>query len=371
MVKKTIIIRVDGNNSIGSGHIVRNITLANQLKKIGYNIIFVSRNITKKLIQTINKNNHNFIKLEKNDPQILKIENEYDKWLGCSQIHDADDFLEKIINIENIHLIIVDHYGINEIWEKKVKHIAPILVIDDLNNRIHDCSYLLDTTYGKKNDCYKNLVPKKCILMLGSKYALLRDEFNKLRQNAINERIQRINTKNHVKNINISMGGVDAQNVTLKIIKSLNHIKDINFKVTIILGGEYKFLDLLHNEIKNSNFDVEIFQNIDNVAQKFANADICIGASGSTTWERACLGVPTINIVTANNQLEIAKILSAQNYIIDAGFEKNICPKNFGLNVVKPLLINNSKILNLSQKFAKICDGRGTKRVLNTIFPNN
>ncbi len=175
-----VVFRVDASLQMGTGHVMRCLTLALVLKENGVDVRFICRKHKGNLIDKIRSNGFNVHELE------LLVEIEVDnrlahsQWLGATQQQDADDCIN-ILKVEKTNWIIVDHYALDEQWQKRIKlYCKKLMVIDDLADRKHQCDVLLDQTFGRQQKDYLALTPEGCELLLGSQYALLRSEFSKL-----------------------------------------------------------------------------------------------------------------------------------------------------------------------------------------------
>ena len=176
------------------------------------------------------------------------------------------------------------------------------MIIDDLANRKHECDILLDQTYGRDLNDYKGLVPEKCKILAGSDYVLLRPEFVKLRPKALEKRR---NTK-EIKRILISLGGSDPNCYTLK---ALELVKESGFDgiVDVVLGFSENNVEKIQQYVNSMVNKVNIHSNA-NMASLIYEADLAIGAAGSSVWERCCLGLRQYLIQTAENQNNVIKL---------------------------------------------------------------
>jgi len=342
-----IIFRVDASFQMGTGHVIRCLTLAEELKESGANVGFICRKHKGNLINKIQSEGFNVFELEimkrdKCDNKLL-----YSHWLGTTQQQDARDCI-KILQQTKVDWLIVDHYGIDEDWQQELKdYYDKLMVIDDLADRKHECNILLDQTFGRQLQDYKALVPKSCELLLGSQYSLLRPEFSKWRKYSIERRKHPV-----LKQLLIHMGGMDINNITEQVLKVLaisNLKKDIN--ITVVMGKLAPNLESIKKLLDDFPFNIDIKVDVDNMAEIMAKADIAIGSSGTTTWERCCLGLPSIQIITAKNQEFSARILSANKVI------KLIQSIEDIPNLLRTF---SDWILDTSNISASICDGSGT-----------
>jgi len=226
------------------------------------------------------------------------------------------------------------------------------MVIDDLADRKHQCDILLDQTFGRQQEDYSAFTPKDCQLLLGSQYALLRPEFAKWRPYSLKRR-----GKPEFKQFLINMGGVDVDNVTENVLDELKICNLPNdMKITVVMGGFAPHLDSVKSKANALPYKAEVKVDVGNMAEIMANSDIAIGAAGSTTWERCCLGLPTIQIVIAKNQLFSAEVLAHHNIVKLAKEIKEIAY----------LLESSSEWMNSVGSVAlEICDGMGGYKVFN------
>lgn len=337
-----IVFRVDSSTKMGLGHLMRCLTLADALHKKNHKIYFICRELEGNLISHIKY--EVLILPRSNNFQSNDI---YLNWLGASQELDAEQTIK--VFPKNVDLLIVDSYTLDISWHTIIRAYAKkIIVIDDLANKKFDCDLLLNQNLGSLKEDYKDKVSKKCKLLLGCKYALLRPEFSNLRLKALEKRKQ---TK-EIENILICMGGSDSLNLTYKVLEQINDFS----KVTVVLGAASTHIEMIKRYAQDKNFDVVVDAN--NMSELMLNADIAIGAAGSTSWERCCLGLPTLQLIISENQQETAKKLEQSGATLTV---KNL---QEDLNL---LLSNFNLWKSMSEKSKKICDGLGYERVVNAL----
>jgi UDP-2,4-diacetamido-2,4,6-trideoxy-beta-L-altropyranose hydrolase len=283
----TTFIRVDSSDIIGTGHVMRCLTLANKLQ----NVEFICGNHNNNLISLIEQK-YKVHKISINK----KVTMDQNTWLGNDLEYDLK-LCGTIFEKRDIKLLIIDHYNIDYRWEKKIRSIVnKIMVIDDLANRRHDCDILLDQNFRCDDiNIYKDLVPEHCLKLMGPQYVLLRDEFTKVNPKEDSE----------IKRIHISFGGGDPGNETLKVI---NVLMDIDLEFDIIIGGSNIHLKQIKERIKGRD-NFTLYHNISNMAQVLSKADLCIGSSGTSSYERCALSIPSIIITVARNQEDVANNL--------------------------------------------------------------
>ena len=350
-----VLIRADASSLIGSGHIMRCLTLAVELKKHAVAVTFLTRSHEANLNHLILQFGFNIIFLEQ-----MPIQNAlsgYQKWLGCQENEDAQECISHL-KTNHYDWVIIDHYALGELWQNAIRpYVNFIMVIDDLANRTHDADLLLDQNYLIKTDSYEHLVPFGCNLLMGAKFALIRDEFLQYRDQSL----AKIRPKN-VKSLVISMGGSDPNNMSEHILQELALCSDNQFNnITLIVGEQNKHRQQLESFIQTLDLNISLKVGVTNMAQILSQTDLVIGAAGSSSWERCCLGIPTIQVVLAENQKLIADNLSSNDIAI-------LYIKNKLCQQIKKI---ESQLQYFSQNASNVCDGLGTQRVIQTILNMN
>ena len=346
------VFRVDASLKIGSGHVMRCLALANALKNNHFTVEFICRKHDGNLIDRICEDGFKVHKLQLGSEDSTDLKLEHSSLLGVSQKQDAEDCI-KVLNDELIDWIVVDSYALDEDWHRSLKPFCSrLMVIDDLADRNYQCDILLDQTFGRDITDYINRTPSNCQSLVSSKYALLRQEF-------ADHRLESLARRKHPKlnHLLINMGGIDLANITEKI---LDHLKMSDLKkelnITIIMGENSPHLQSVRNKATELKQKTKVLVGVKNMAQIMTSADIAIGASGSSTWERCCLGLPSIQLVISANQEYLAQILY-NNKIIKLVKE---------VKEVSCLLESAEDWMkDVGTLSAEICDGLGTNRVLN------
>ncbi|MGG2075403.1 UDP-2,4-diacetamido-2,4,6-trideoxy-beta-L-altropyranose hydrolase [Lysinibacillus irui] len=325
-----VFIRVDSSFEIGTGHVMRCLTLAHRLEKQGNTIAFICRSAEGDCIDFIIQQGYHVFKLPTNDGSLWTYVSE--QWEK-----DAKETIE-ILRKNSVEKLIIDHYSIDIKWENKVRPFTKkIMVIDDLANREHDCDILLDQNYYLNMDNrYKGLVPSTTRLLLGPRYALLREEFIEAKKisKTYDGKIERLF---------IFFGGSDPTNETEKILNSIMPlIEKYNFEVDVVVGNSNQNKKRI-KDISFKHKNINFYCQINNIAEIMAKADLAIGAGGATIWERVFLGLPSIVISIAKNQVEVAKAVANKGAIIYLGFSNEVNGKQV-LNILE-LLNKDSDIL--------------------------
>ncbi|MFH1700239.1 MAG: UDP-2,4-diacetamido-2,4,6-trideoxy-beta-L-altropyranose hydrolase [Candidatus Zixiibacteriota bacterium] len=314
-----VIIRTDASGQIGSGHVMRCLTLADYLCSQGNSADFICRDLPGNMISYIEQRGFAVETLMlpdgDADPEHLK---GYENWLTVSARFDAKQTSQMLSKNTNIDWLIIDHYALDKSWHKELKpHCKKIMVIDDLANRKYECDLLLDQNLnGNMNGRYGDLVPDQCVRLIGPEFALLRPEFIDIKK-SLKEHNGQVN------NLLIFFGGVDNDNLTVKAIEAVAQCDSENLHIDIIVGMN----NLYYEEIKKISKNLKtcrILRNVNNMAELMARADLAIGAAGTTSWERAWLGLPSIVIVLAENQKSGAEALHRTGTAWNLGFHTDV-----------------------------------------------
>jgi len=339
-----IVFRTDASINIGTGHVMRCLTLADELRQKGTDINFICREEPGNLISYVGNRGYKIHQL----PGEIDIET--DRRLTNQILSKYETKPDGLI---------IDHYDIDISYESSLRdRVKKIMVIDDLADREHDCDLLLDQNYSKNEDRYNGLVPGNCIQLLGPEYAILRPQFQKTRGN-LRKRDGGVNR------ILLFMGGADSKNITSKALRAIQMLDRSDIVIDVVIGN----LNPYHDEIKILTSKIpntSCHHNVENMAELMASADLCIGAGGTTTWERCCLGLPSIVLVLAENQKNISENLDKGGAIINLGWYYNVTEKNIK-EVVEGLIDNPQTMISMSDKSRRLVDGKGVNRVCDAM----
>jgi UDP-2,4-diacetamido-2,4,6-trideoxy-beta-L-altropyranose hydrolase len=341
--RPNILFRADGGAAIGSGHLRRCLSVAERLRDRGHRCLFICRASDRSFNGLVSDAGFDLIELPAAD--------------AMSQEHDAEQTLAAVGGAL-FDVAIVDHYGLDHIWEKAVRCVAGRLaVIDDLADRRHDCDLLIDVAPGHPAR-YDSLVPAGCHQLLGPNYAMLRPEFARLRQ-------ARAERSGAADRILISFGGVDPDNLTGTAIAAIRAGLP-KVAIDAVLTGLSPHRQALEDHAAH---DPHLSLHVDaaNMAELMQAADLAIGAGGSTSWERACMGIPSIVAVIAENQRTTADALERLGCAVAVAAGPNFAAE---LGRLVQFLSASPALLRLMATAARATvDGRGVDRVASAICP--
>lgn len=355
-----IVIRTDASLAIGTGHVMRCLSLAEVLRGNGAAVHFACRLHDGHLCELIRERGYPVLELVA--PVVNSgsaTESDYSAWLGTTS---RDDVEETAAAIDSLGFkpdwLIVDHYALNASWEQSLREsVARIMVIDDLADRKHDCDLLLDQNlYADADTRYRGLVPEHCQLLVGPRFALLRKEFRVARAGVAVR-------SGSVQRILVFFGGMDSADYTISALDALVDVDVQAVHVDVVIGDQHKSKAKIESICAARSFECHVQTN--RLAELMSAADIAVGAGGSATWERCCLGLPCLTFVVADNQRQL---------VIDAALAGVLCapdsqPENSKAVAAHLRSFVDNRLLreSISRKSMSIVDGYGADRVRQAI----
>ncbi|MBN2647028.1 MAG: UDP-2,4-diacetamido-2,4,6-trideoxy-beta-L-altropyranose hydrolase [Thiotrichales bacterium] len=358
-----VVFRTDASIHIGTGHIMRCLTLAKALQEQGVEVAFICRAHLGHLLAKIEQAGFvgYSLPIESDVAHTEKVAEAltHAAWLGATQQQDAKA-CQSILEPLHPDWLIVDHYALDAHWHAMLKpFVGQLMVIDDLGDRNHLCDLLLDQNYGATVEKYRLRVPKACKILAGVQYALLRPEFAQWRAFSLQRRTQNA-VLNHLL---ITLGGVDAKNDTGLILQALARLPSNPLaEITVVMGATAPHLNKVIQLAKAMPIKTLVVVDVANMAERMAHADLAIGAAGATTWERCCLGLPTIQMVIAENQRLIAQALARDGVV-------QLMEHVDQLADLMPDV--RAKLSTLSEKSSNLSDGLGCVRVVQNILESS
>lgn len=294
-----VIIRADASVKIGSGHVMRCLTVAKKLRDESCQVKFWMEPLEGNLIEFV-----------------------------------AQQDFENIELAEEADLYIIDHYELGVEWEKFIRcYTKKIAVIDDLA-RAHDCDLVLDQnivpTYETR---YEGKVPAHCVKLLGPRYLMMRDEFIEVRQH-LQQRSEKI------KRLLVFMGGSDPTNETMQILKALE--ESCFFHVDIVVGNGNPFKYQIQEICQARGYHYHC--QIDYMARLMQQADFAIGAGGATMWERCYVGLPSSATIVADNQRETTEYAANLGVVKNLGWHEQVTVETY------KQLLAKLKVHSMSEK---------------------
>lgn len=347
-----IVIRTDASLHLGSGHVMRCLTLADSLREKGADISFVCADLKGNLCDLIEGKGYKVHKLLTISSSLA------DKAHQIPWAADAEHTKAVLRNEHNMDWLIVDNYALDHLWETPMRSLArKIMVIDDLADRRHDCDLLLDQNfYEDMERRYDNIVPGHCRKLIGPKYALLRKEFEDTRKS--------LRSRNgSIKRILVFFGGSDMTNETSKALKALRLLNRPDMAADVVIGVNNPFRREIETAASAMSRVACYFQ-IANMAELMDSSDLYIGAAGTTTWERCCMGLPSLVMPVAENQVRATEDMARHKLLHYIGVSANVSSEDVK-DALDYFLMNPEVLKEYSSNSLKLVDGLGADRCAN------
>lgn len=369
----SVLFRCDASLRIGSGHVMRCRTLARALQARGAEVVFACRRQPGDRIDQLIKEFMVLPLPELSQPGAgfaerisLSGRSLYASLLGCSEEQDAADCLATLsaASLDFPTWLVVDHYGLSSTWQLQMQgglEQTALLVLDDLADRRHQASVLMDANRldPVAKDPYLDLVPGVCNTLLGPAYALL-DPLYPLLQRQLPARAQ-------LSRLLVFFGGVDLANHTAVALQALRHPRLQHLPVDVVLGAGAPHRADLEARVQQRP-QTCLHVGLPSLAGMMARADLALGAAGTTSWERACLGLPALVVPVAENQNQVARALEASGVARCVDLQAVTDPVETLQRAVLDLLDAPDALQAMSEACMQLGDGRGLDRVVAALL---
>jgi len=338
-----IVIRADASAEMGGGHVVRCRSLAEALVARGWAASFAVRVENLKTVRQL-----------AGGLEVMPL---------SGPAHAEHDELMRLLP-DGCDLLLVDHYARGLDFERACRSWAKITVaIDDFPDRPHDCDLLLDQTAGRHADDYAVQLPAGTPVLTGSMFALLRRQFARARWELAGPGGFKAPRSSGPFRILVALGATDPGNLTRTVLHALDHV-DGEIAIDAVLSAGAPHLDSVRATIAGSRHDARLHVDVAEMATMMVDADLAVGAAGSSAWERCCLGLPTLAIQTAGNQRDILAGL------VEAGAAAVAGPDDSSVAAAAKALIGDLSRLGLMRRAAlALCDGLGAERLAVWLGP--
>lgn len=363
--KPRITFRVDSGRKIGSGHVMRCLSIADSLRQQGARCHFICRAHDGHLGKHIEQSGYD-VSLLPIDPAYAD-RTDYDGWRGGSPADENTLCAQVLKASAPTDILIIDHYGLDSGFETAMRPlVGAIVALDDLHDKPHDCDLLIDQNILHDDALFRQHVTDKTRLMVGADYAPLRDNFAKLRPQSLSRRKALAKPQNLL----VALGGYDSLNVTSHIVKALSQPRQFALewvtKTRIVLSAMAPHLEDIRKACAH-NPGIELLVNTSEMPRLMAEADIAIGGSGVSQIERCVMGLPTLIVIMAENQIDSARRLADAGATITLGAGEDITA---GQVATALNTIHNSptKFHDMIDASARLCDGRGLSRIVPAIL---
>lgn len=329
--------RADATPEIGGGHVMRCATLARALEMGGgWRCGFASGAASRHMARAAETLSEAPLWLEDEATETAALKA---RWPG------------------GVDLLVVDHYGRDAAFETAQRGWARrIMAIDDHPDREHDCDLLLDPTVGREEAEYAERTPEGCPVLAGSAFALLRPEFAAARPASL-ERRRAAATPRRVL---VSMGASDPLGLTPIVLDGVKE-SGVAAEIDVVLGPGARCVSDVQRCAAQMAAPVRVHRDPADLCALMARADLAIGAAGGSAWERCCLGLPSVMVISADNQREIGARLAQAGAAILVAPADRLAARDIA-DALAPLFADPKRLSRMSAAAAAMCDGRGAAR---------
>lgn len=333
-----VVFRADGGPKIGAGHVMRCLALAAAFEDAGWSVGFAASADTFQSVKALGASHYEKLRLP-------EVQNAEAAAMARHWSTGAD-------------VLVVDHYGRGAEFERAYRPWAKrIAAFDDIAERMHDVDVLIDAVNSVAD--YRKFVPAKCRILAGADYAIVHPAFRRARDRALARR-----TAAPAGRVLISLGQVDPPNLTTCALAALE-AAEFAGAVDVVLGSSAPHLEAVRTASRG-NVSLRVDAQPDEMAELMTNADLAIGAGGTTAWERCCLGLPTVFVKLAENQREMVAMLARAVVGINAGGLENGLEDRLSSALLE-MLGDSERRAAFARAAAALTDGRGAERVVTAV----
>jgi UDP-2,4-diacetamido-2,4,6-trideoxy-beta-L-altropyranose hydrolase len=340
---KQLIVRADATKHMGTGHLMRCLALAQALRTAGFDVTFITVCKSNSLHQRILNEDFQVILLKRSHPDPAD-------WQTTA----------KALQSHPNGWVVLDGYNFDSFYQRSIKEAGcRLLVIDDMAHlNQYCCDILLNQNINAEQLRYTS--DQDTRLLLGPRYALLRTEF--LDRTSLKRNIPDV-----ARRVLVTLGGEDSDNQTLKVIQAIQQVNIDEFEAMIVVGSANPHLKKLQTECRKSPIPIRLIHNAFDMAELMASADMAVSAGGSTCWELAFMGLPTLIIILSDNQRIVAEGLEEAGTAVNLGWYKHISQSDIR-KALEKLAAGAKERVKMARRGRELVDGKGTKRLLRDIM---
>ena len=335
-------IRADASTAIGSGHVMRCLSLGEALRQRGGEIEFVTQLTRGNLAKTISEHGFRLHELaERNQAE-------------------RRDALDTLHAVGGADLYVVDHYSLGATWETTIRMSgSDVIAIDDLADRRHTASLVVDSTYPGDQERYAGLADGR--LLLGTRFAMLSHIYTEFRQSPIATHPE------VVPRVLVYFGASDLPGVTLTALDALTDSVFQELQVDVVVGPNNPHSEAINQTARSRNFwRIHEFQA--SLAHLLRQATYAVTGGGVALLERACLGVPGLTITLANNQEPSTIALASAGVTHYVGSSGKVTSATIR-DALVTLTSSTAKCQEMSHAGMTAVDGLGASRVAEILLP--
>lgn len=337
--------RVDANEHIATGHLMRCISIAQQCIRQGQACKFyLAEDKETKRLQ------------DKNIPYSIL----HTRW---NDMEAELDVMKQVIKEDKLDWLVVDSYQATATYLVALEEAVPVLYLDDMAKEQYDVSALLHYSNFPDDKCYEDLYKDTDVKVLsGMEYTPLRDEFSQSRADNIRE-----------KSILITTGGTDTYNVTGRLLEECLQKRALQFadyKFEVIVGNMNQYEPQLRR-MAEADSRIHLHKNVTNMSDYMRQCQLAVSAGGTTLFELCACRIPTVCFSFAENQQGFVEEMGKRKIMLCVGDARDY--DDIEERIARQLqeFIENEDLRNMyANRMGNLVDGKGSQRVA-TILCNN
>lgn len=338
----TVAIRTDASASIGIGHVQRCLALAAALHDLGEFVVFVCRDGHAAALGGIARTAHALRLLRAAEGRPV------------SQQHDADETVQALGD-DRPDRVVVDHYALDAEWHGRVSAAlkVPVAAIDDLADRPLEVDLLIDQNlHDNHRHKYAGRLPARAQLLGGPRFALLGPAYRAATP---------IGLHAQVNSIGIFLGGTDPGGLSAVALRACREQAGFRGPIEVVSTSANPGLEALRSAVAATP-NTSLSLDLANLADFFGRHDVQIGAGGGASWERCCLGVPSLLLQLAANQASVVPALVSQGAA--AALPDGVAPTPASIGqALRSLIDDTAGRARIGAHARSLVDGLGAQRV--------
>lgn len=341
---QTLVFRVDASVAMGTGHVMRCLALAQVWQDAGRDVVFALARSTPAVEERLRSERVEIVHLK-----------------TSASAQDAAQVAD-LARARQASWVVVDGYEFGAEYQRHLKNSGlKVLFVDDNGHAAH---YFADIVLNQNAHASEDLYASRetyTRLLLGPSYAMLRREFQPWR-----------NWKREIAPVGhkvlVMMGGSDPNNITGRVVDALRLVTVERLETTVVLGGSNSQAESLEKTV-NRPETLHLLRNASNMPELMAWADVAVSAAGTTAWELAFMGVPSLLLVVAEHQSPVAEALAMNAAGINLGDSSDMEDQDIA-EIVGALLRNPTRRKQMSENGRRLVDGDGARRVTEALCGN-
>lgn len=334
-----LICLADANRRIGTGHVMRSMALADAWRKLGGEAVLVSSCGQELIARAAKSFSSVQMKSEFADVKATKL------------------LLEQMLSSKSREIvwIVLDGYQYDDHYQKELSKLGiPVMVVDDYAHLdYYDADIILNQNAGAAHFHYRT--KDSTLLLLGTDYALMREDLLASERNIVNA--------SEGTNILLTMGGVDAPNLTQRVLEAFAAMGRRDLQIRVMAGSGNPHIESIKAFTESNLPNASIIVQAENMSEQYQWATMAISAAGTTSWELCYYGIPSMLIQIADNQRALADHLDKAGAVTNLGWHEDLSRENL-IEHISTFLENREQQITVSKKAKALVDGRGAARVI-------